>query len=146
MTANEDSVARQAAGRWLREQRRRHGFETVGDLARALGVDPSRISSYETGKGKVPDERADQIAELFGMHWLTVRRGLNLWVPPTARGEAGEAEEPIDELERVFRRYRDDPGERGTVLRGLLSTWDENDEGEEAPDGGGGGGRRREAG
>lgn len=130
MPAEEDEfAARQAAGRWLRDQRHRHGFTTVGELARALGVDPSRVSNYENGRSKVPDDRADKIAELFGMSWRSVRRGLRLWLPPGEQ-DIDDDEEDVDRLERAWRRYRDDPGDRGTVLRGLLETWDERDEGD----------------
>ena len=123
MTANEDAAARQAAGRWLRDQRRRRGFETVGEFARALDVDPSRVSNYERGKSKVPDDRADRIAELFGMSVIEVRRQLGLWLPP----ESPTKEQPIDRLERLWREYKDDPGERGLVLRELLETWGDRD-------------------
>lgn len=125
MTANEDAAARQAAaGRWLRDQRRRRGFETVGEFARALDVDPSRVSNYERGKSKVPDDRADKIAELFRMSVIEVRRQLGLWLPP----ETATNEEPIDRLERLWREYKEDPGERGVVLRELLETWGDRDE------------------
>lgn len=128
MAAQKDPATRQEAGRWLRDERRRRGYETVGALARALHVDPSRISNYERGQSRVPDERATQIAELFGIAEVEVRRRLGLWVPPPEEGEEG-AEEPHDRMERLWREYRDDPGERGTVLRGLLRTWADSDTG-----------------
>jgi transcriptional regulator with XRE-family HTH domain len=127
MAAQQNRVTRQEAGRWLRDERRRRGYETVGALARALQVDPSRISQYETGNARVPDERATQIAEVFRMSEIEVRRRLGLWVPPESEGEGDE--KPHDRLERLWREYRDDPGERGTVLRGLLETWADRDTG-----------------
>lgn len=81
------------AGRWLRTQRTKRGYDTAGKLARALGVDPSRISNYERGMSAVPDERAAQIADLFGMDEIEVRRGLGLWVPDDAK----ESQEPSGE-------------------------------------------------
>lgn len=127
MAAHEDPVTRQEAGRWLRDERRRRGFDTVGALARAIQVDPSRISQYERGNARVPDDRAAQIAVVFGMSEIEVRRHLGLWVPTATGGE--DDEQPHDRLERLWREYRDDPGERGTVLRGLLETWADRDTG-----------------
>jgi transcriptional regulator with XRE-family HTH domain len=98
----------EAAGRWLRRERHRRGYETAGALARALGVDPSRVSQYERGASAVPDERAADIAELFGMPELEVRRHLGLWVPePSGRFATEErtVEGPVGET--VVRIVRD---------------------------------------
>lgn len=72
---------REAAGQWLREQRKRHGFDTVGSFARAIGVDTSRVSNYENGRNEVPEDRAERIAEVLGLDIITVRRNLGMWVP-----------------------------------------------------------------
>ena len=71
----------EAAGRWLRQERERRGFATVKAFAERLGVDPSMASNYERGIHAVTDERAEQIAGLFDMPVVDVRRGLGLWVP-----------------------------------------------------------------
>jgi transcriptional regulator with XRE-family HTH domain len=93
---------REAAGRWLREQRRRKGFETVGGFARAIGVDTSRVSNYETGKSEVPDDRAERIAEVLGLDIITVRKNLGLWVPPDGREDGPSTDDLLDEHERIL--------------------------------------------
>lgn len=92
-----DAHEREAAGRWLREQRTRRGFKTAGDLARALGVDPSRISNYETGKSAVPDDRVEQIAQVLDMDLIKVRRNLGLWVPPSPSGGTQQSDQASDD-------------------------------------------------
>ncbi|MFB4312878.1 helix-turn-helix domain-containing protein [Actinomadura sp. 21ATH] len=82
MTAKKEPVSKEQAGRWLREQRRRRGYETAGAFARALGVDTSRVTVYERGQARVPDDRADDIAELLQLDIIYVRRSLGLWTPP----------------------------------------------------------------
>lgn len=69
------------AGAWLREQRIRRGFDKAADFARKLGIERYTLSTYETGRSAVPDDRATQIAEVLGMDEIEVRRGLGLWVP-----------------------------------------------------------------
>lgn len=86
--ADDRRERQEAAGRWLKEARFARGYHTAGALARALDVDPSRISQYERGMSAVPDERAAQIAELFGLPEIQVRRGLGLWVPREPDTEA----------------------------------------------------------
>jgi transcriptional regulator with XRE-family HTH domain len=105
MDANERRVA---AGTWLREQRTQRGFKTAGEFARALEVDPSRVSAYENDRSLVPDDRAEQIAELFEMDIIEVRRNLGLWVPPSDSKEASTPRRtgPTADL---LRRMDDDP-------------------------------------
>jgi transcriptional regulator with XRE-family HTH domain len=103
--APSDSSAREAAGRWLREQRIRKGFETGVQFAHALGVDLSRVSAYENGRAVVPDERADRIAEVLEMDIITVRRNLGLWVPPEP-GPMDRAERMMDALEQDVAKIR----------------------------------------
>lgn len=79
------------AGRWLRNMRERHGYAKAVDFARALGVDASLISQYERGVNAVPDERAEQIAEVLGLDIIETRRNLGLWVPAVGE-EPGEGE------------------------------------------------------
>lgn len=73
----------EAAGHWLREERERRHIKG-GEFARTIGIDPSQLSRYERGISAVPDDRAQKIAEVFGLGILTVRRNLGLWVPETA--------------------------------------------------------------
>lgn len=95
MPMGSDSRSRRArlevAGAWLREQRTRRGFRTGGAFARALGVDPSAVSGWETGASRVGDERAEAIAELLGLDIITVRRRLDLWVPPETVDDAEDS-------------------------------------------------------
>lgn len=84
-----------AAGQWLREQRERRGITSQAELARRLGWDKTAVNNYETRGVTVPDDRAEELAEFFGIDVITVRRNLGLWVP----GErvAGERGVPTDE-------------------------------------------------
>lgn len=95
------------AGRWLRKQRERRGFETAGEFARTIGIDPSQLSRYERGISAVPDERAEQISEVLRMDILDVRRGLGLWVPSTNEPAEDDDEPDLetmsdDELEEYI--------------------------------------------
>lgn len=66
---------------------------SVRGLARELDVAAQSVHNWETGKMGVSDERAAQMADVFGMPEIEVRRGLGLWVPE----DSGEAEpEPSD--------------------------------------------------
>lgn len=90
----DQKLARQRqAGLWLRRARTSHGFESAGELARALEVDPSVVSRYERGLGGVPDDRAEQIAKVLRLPVIEVRRGLGLWVPDDAAETDREPEE-----------------------------------------------------
>jgi transcriptional regulator with XRE-family HTH domain len=72
------------AGAWLRQQRQAARFTSARSFAEALGVDPSRISRYETGADAVPDEVAEKIATVLRRDIIEVRGGLALWVPPSS--------------------------------------------------------------
>jgi transcriptional regulator with XRE-family HTH domain len=54
----------------------------VRSFGRAIGVDSSSVSNYETGKTRPDDERAARIAEVLGLDEVQTRRSLGLWVPP----------------------------------------------------------------
>lgn len=109
----------EAAGRWLRAERIRRGFDTLGKFARALEVDPSRVSNYETGKSEVPDDRAQKIADVLGMDIIEVRRNLGLWVPPdrarTSEELRAETDANLDELEAAVELIKHDPEKRRRV-------------------------------
>lgn len=87
------------AGAWLREARSRRYPKAV-DFARALGIERSLLSRYETGASEVPDERAETIARVLGIDIITVRRNLGLWVPDE-RSPMDQAEAMMDENERL---------------------------------------------
>lgn len=71
----------------------------------------------------VPDERAAQIADLFDMDEIEVRRGLGLWVPEEHRGQDAELDEQqqrrlerLEEARQAIWRRVDDPAERERLL------------------------------
>lgn len=79
-----------SAGQWLRAQRERRQL-SAREVADRLNVLPQTVYAWEAGKSGVDDDRAEQIADLFGIPVLTTRRNLGLWVPPdTLPGEALE--------------------------------------------------------
>lgn len=82
------------AGRWLRRQREQRGISTQAELARQLGWDKTAVNNYETRGVEVPNDRARQLAEFFGLDEIEVRRNLGLWVPDKA---TGRREPPTDE-------------------------------------------------
>lgn len=116
MTGRSD---REAAGRWLRAQRIARGYSTVGSFARALGIDPSRVSSYETGRATVPDSRAEQIADVLQLDLITVRRHLGLWVPEDAPQQAPWAVE-LEEVRRLLHDLAERDPTRVRMARRLL--------------------------
>ncbi len=65
---------------WLRTQRELRGWSGT-DLARRLGITQVRVSAYERGQYEVPSDVAEQLAEVFELALLDVRRHLGLWVP-----------------------------------------------------------------
>lgn len=56
----------QHVGRRIRGKRRALAF-TVGDLAKALGVDPSQVEAYERGTTRVPPEHLTRLSEFLGV-------------------------------------------------------------------------------
>lgn len=86
------------AGKWLREQRERRGISTQAELARRLGWDKTMVNNYETRGVTVPDDRAEELAEFFGIDIITVRRNLGLWVPDSPMDRA---EMVMDQNERL---------------------------------------------
>lgn len=108
-----------AAGRWLRAQRERRGITSQAELARRLGWDKTAVNNYETRGVTIPDERAEQLAEFFGMDIIRVRRGLGLWVPPA---DADAEEVPTEALEdALIERIRRDPHTRQDFFDRLLA-------------------------
>jgi transcriptional regulator with XRE-family HTH domain len=86
------------AGRWLRQQRERLGIATQAELDRRLGWNKGTVNNYETRDVMVSDDRAEQLAELFGLDIITVRRNLGLWVPDDdAHRRRGGLAVPTDE-------------------------------------------------
>lgn len=97
-----------AAGRWLRTERERAGYATLGQFARALGIDQSQVSRYELGTSAISDERAERIAKVLGIDIVTARRNLGLWVPPEPpRSPMDKAEAGLDRNERLAAEIRE---------------------------------------
>ncbi len=83
-TSQEDRQERlRLAGSWLRTQREMKGW-TGSELARLLKVNQVRVSAYERGQYEVPNGVADDLAAIFDLPVLEVRRSLGLWVPRDA--------------------------------------------------------------
>lgn len=111
------------AGEWLRHQRERQHL-TVRELATQLDVTTQMVYDWQNGKNSVSDDRADQIAELFGLDIITVRRGLGLWVPdsdeqlaqPVDRGAIAELRRTIAEMDAYLEQleHQDEDREQGT--------------------------------
>lgn len=94
-TAESSQDARKrAAGQWLRGQREQRGW-TGQQLADLVGVTRMQISSYERGRDRVSDERAEDIARALSMNIIDVRRGLGLWLPDGLEARIGPPEEAI---------------------------------------------------
>lgn len=110
------------AGAWLRQERQAAGFDSARSFATALGIDPSRVSRYETGADSVVDDVADKIADALKRDIVTVRRHLGLWVPDEASG-ASESfsldDIPTEDLMHYLeRRLRSERSPHGTGARG----------------------------
>jgi transcriptional regulator with XRE-family HTH domain len=106
----------EAAGRWLRHARERHGYQTAADFARALQVDQSLVSRYERGISAVGDERAEQIAQVLRMDIVDVRSGLGLWVPRESAARARPATNDDTELQELIAQAGDNPVLRDALL------------------------------
>lgn len=73
------------------------------------------VNNYETRGVTVPDDRAEELAEFFGIDIITVRRNLGLWVPdsPMDRAEMVMdqnerlAAELVERVRRLNRRQRE---------------------------------------
>lgn len=74
------AAQQKAWGRWLRTAREDADLG-LREFARALEIAPTQVCNYESGKSKVPDERATAIARVLELDEITVRRSLGLWVP-----------------------------------------------------------------
>lgn len=82
---------------------------------------PQSVYSWEAGKTGLSDERAKQLADLFGMPEIEVRRNLGLWVPepdadsesatssPTA-AQIAELEALLDRATKTLRKLKSDEG------------------------------------
>lgn len=91
----------EAAGRWLRDIRKRHGFDTADSFARRLDVSASLLSRYETGISGVPDDKAEKIAEILDMDIIEVRRALGLWTPPPSDPSLDDEEGRVYTIEEI---------------------------------------------
>src|SRR5690625_185474 len=96
--ANEQRPTLNERGAWLREARIEAGYTVQADFARALDIDKSLLSNYETGKSRPSDGIAARIAIALQRPVIEVRRNLGMWVPD---GDAGAAQ---DEREATLRR------------------------------------------
>lgn len=108
----------------IEQIRNQRGWTKV-QLARATGVDRTTLDKWRTQPRSPQPPTVKQVAERLGIDHDEALRLAGITAPAVADDEG---EDPTDRMERLWRAYKNDPGERGTVLRGLLSTWDEQDE------------------
>lgn len=94
-------------------------------LAKKAGVARSTVDGWKTNPRQPLVTTVTDVADRLG---IDRQQALRLAGISPAATAAQDAEEATDRLERVFQRYRDDPGERGTVLRELLTTWDDQED------------------
>lgn len=103
-------------GTWLREARTRAGYPVQADFARAMDIDKTLLSNYETGKTRPSDESAERIAAALQLPVIEVRRRLGLWVPdgaePAIRAARLEDVSNADLLDEIGRRLQPDNVER----------------------------------
>lgn len=101
-----DRQARLAqAGQWLHEQREGRGL-SARDLAEKLSVYPQSVYNWEAGKFAVDDDRAEQLAVVFGMDIIEVRRNLGLWVPEPSTAPPGGEEMSLEDIEGLIAYLR----------------------------------------
>lgn len=119
------------AGRWLRLMREQRDM-SARDFANAIDVATQAVYNWESGKNAVTDERADRIAELFGVDVIEVRRNLGLWIPPERA--PGAVESADDRLDRLYAKWRADPGRRERLRQVLEDMTEEPPADESAED------------
>lgn len=110
---------------WERIERIRldRGWTKV-QLARATGVDRTTLDKWRYQPRSPQPPTVKQVAERLDIDQEEALRLAGITTPASA---VEDAEEATDRLERLWREYRDDPGERGVVLRELLTTWDDQE-------------------
>lgn len=80
-----DPEKRAHAGAWLKRAREDRGI-SVRKVAAHFDVSTQSVYGWEAGGSDfVDDERAEGIAEVFGVDIEEVRRGLGLWMPADRR-------------------------------------------------------------
>ncbi|GAA4225914.1 hypothetical protein GCM10022254_09020 [Actinomadura meridiana] len=100
-------------------------------LAKRAGVARTTVDGWKTNPRAPHVTTVTDVADALGVDRSEALRLAGL--TPTRPVPTSDEEE--DRLDRAWRRYRDDPGARGTVLRGLVDTWDREDtQGEEGDD------------
>lgn len=126
-----DPEKRARAGAWLKNAREQRGI-SVRSVASYFDVSTQSVYGWEAGGSDfADDDRAAGLAKLLRMDLVEVRRGLGLWVPPTADDELAEPEDDPDLLRliRQARRERDDGDP--TLYRMLLRLQRGADSGDE---------------
>lgn len=97
-------------GEWLKHERERRDM-SVRELATKLDVATQVIYDWQNGKNAVSDKRAEEIARVFRMNIIDVRRELGLWVPPEHREDTDRDEDienlSVSELARRIKEMTD---------------------------------------
>lgn len=97
-------------------------------LAQRAGVARTTVDGWKTNPRAPLVTTVTEVADRLGIERQEALRLAGLSPPHPPAAESDQEESPTDRLERLWREYRDDPGERGTVLRGLLWSWLEESE------------------
>ena len=108
---DEERERARKGGEWLRAERKRRGYETVAELADALGIKQGRLSTYENGQFLVDRAVAKRIAEVFGITEWEAWVGLRIPqpAPPDAEAIARAWELLPEVMERVTGGKRPNP-------------------------------------
>lgn len=94
-------------------------------LAQKAGVARTTVDAWKTNPRQPLVTTITEVADRLEIDRQEALRLAGI-TPPASPADSG-GEEAVDRLERLWREYKDDPGERGVVLRELLTTWDEAD-------------------
>lgn len=103
---------------------------TRSQLAQRAGVARSTVDGWKTNPRPPLVTTITEVADRLEIDRRDALRLAGLTAPATSPPTEGVGDETAtDRLERLWREYRDDPGERGTVLRELLETWGDRETG-----------------
>jgi len=110
MSGGADSYER--AGRWLREQREDRNI-SVRALAEKLGVSPQAVYQWQDGARPVSPEKANGVAEMFGLRPTDVWANLCLTLPADVDPVQMDRDADVKSAERMKPLRSQDEGDEG---------------------------------